>query len=326
MAVRRHLAGESYAAIAASLEVHPRTVAKWMLAHRQGGTEALKSRKATGRPTALKPAQVGRVRRIIVGKNPMQLNFGSALWTLPILQDVIAGLFGVVLHQTTISRMLNRLGLTPQRPLRRAFQRDDAWCERWASVDFPEIVKRAKKAQATLLFADETGVHENSPVATTWGERGKRPVVTVSGQRRKINVISAVSPRGRLWFRCFSGNLNHARFIEFLGALIHDIKGRVVLVIDRHPAHIAAPTRRWLHENRARIGVHFLPPYAPDMNPDEHVWSYLKGLFRREPLWQGENLQERVQDSMADIARDNALVRTFFAHPEVAYVKAALNW
>lgn len=326
LAVRRVLAGEKQVLVGASIEIHPRTICKWVAAHRAKGEAALVSRKSSGRPPALDRREVEGLRGIIVGKNPLQLNFGTALWTLPILQQLIASKFGKALHATTIGRLLHRIGLTPQRPSRRAFQRNDLECQQWATEQFPAIVRRAKQLQASLLFVDEAGVHEASPVGTTWGERGRRPVVRVSGSRRKINVISAISPRGRFWFRCYKGMLNAPRFIEFLEAMLHDLRGRIVLVLDRHPAHTAAATRRFLLANSHRLEVHFLPAYAPDMNPDEHVWSHLKGLFRWNPLQQGEDLDASVAEAMTEIAGDRILLRSFFRHPEVAYVKAALKW
>jgi len=139
-------------------------------------------------------------------------------------------------------------------------------------------------------------------------------------------LISAISPRGRLWFRCFTGTLTAPRFIEFLTALLQDVRGTLDVVLDKHPAHVAAATRRFLQQHRRRIRVHFLPSYAPDLNPDEHVWSYLKALFRKEPLVPGEQLRRAVEEAMEEIRADRGLVRRFFNHPDVTYVKEALHW
>ena len=326
LGVKRVLAGETQAGVAASLEIHAGSVARWMAQYREGGEAALVSTVSSGRPPKLGDKQVGRLRRIILGKNPLQMNFGVALWTLPVVRQLIERKFGVVLHDTNISRLLHRIGLTPQRPKRRAFQRDDEECQRWASEIFPGIVRTAKRKQATLLFCDETGVHEDGPVGTTWGQRGATPIVRVSGTRRRINVISVVSPRGRLWFRCYKGTLNAPLFIEFLKAMLRDIRGHIVLILDKHPAHVAAATRRFIQENAKRLSVEHLPGYAPDMNPDEHVWSHLKGMFKRNPLESGAAFDEEVRETMEFIREDRALVRSFFGHPDVAYVKEALGW
>jgi transposase len=326
LAVKRVLAGESQVAVASSLEVDKHTVSKWMRCFRGGGEGALASRKASGRPRTLTEKQQQRLRRIIIGKNPQQLHFGPALWTLSLVGALIEQIFGVVHHASTVSRLLHALGITPQKPTRRAFQRDEEECRRWMTMAFPDIVQEAKRMQATLLFEDETGVHENGPVGRTWGERGRTPVVAVTGTRRRVNVISAISPRGRLWFRCYSGNLTAILFVEFLEALLSDTTKRLVLVLDRHPAHIAAYTRRFIHKNRRRLRVHFLPGYAPDLNPDEHVWSYIKGAFRGDPLGPEENLEEVVADEMEKLRCAPDVVKSFFDHPAVRYVKTALGW
>jgi len=326
LAVQRALAGETQTEIARGLDVHHDTVSKWVRAYRADGDAALASTKAPGPDSKLTDAQIVRLRRIIVGKNPRQLNFGVNLWTVPVIGDLIEKLFSIRLHDTTVWRMLHRIGLTPQKPVRRAFNRDQAEIVEWTTSIFPTIVRGARKKQATLLFLDETGVHEDGPIGTTWGERGKTPMVMTTGMRRRVNVISAISPRGRLWFRCYTGTLTAQRFIEFLVDLLADTSKPIVLVMDRHPAHRAAMVRSFILANKRRISVHYLPGYAPELNPDEHVWSALKGLFRRDTIEKDEPFDAAVDKAMATIKESKALVRSFFAHPEVAYVRQALKW
>lgn len=326
LAVARVLQGESQVAVAQSLQVRAPTVWKWVDAWRRGGDAALASTKATGRKPKLTEKQLAKLRATIIGKNPLQLSFGTALWALPVVAAFIEREFDVILHESTVSRLLRRIGLTPQKPQRRAFQRDDEACRAWATEEFPGIVRAAKRKQAVILFGDETGVRENGAVGTTWGAKGARPTVRTTFTRAGVNVISFISPRGRLWFRCFDGELNALLFIEFLKALLHDVRGFIFLVIDKHPAHVAAATRRFLAEHKDRLSVHFLPSYAPDMNPDEHVWGYLKNMFRRTPLEERETLVDAVDASMRTIAEDPELVRSFFQHPEVTYVAKALKW
>jgi transposase len=312
--------------IARSIDVHANTVSKWVCAYRAEGDAGIASTKASGRPTTLDGRQIARLGRIIVGKNPRQLNFGAALWTLPIIEDLIEKLFEVRLHKTTVWRLLRQIGLSPQKPVRRAFSRDPDEIHEWTKDVFPGVVREARRKQATLLFLDETGIHEDGPLGTTWAARGKTPQVAVTGTRRRTNVISAISPRGRLWFRCFKGTLTATRFIDFLIDLLHDTTKKIVLVLDRHPAHRAASVRRFLLANRHRISAHFLPGYAPELNPDEHVWSALKGMFRRDPIEQGEEFDGAVTKAMTTIQESPAWVRSFFRHPEVAYVRDALSW
>ena len=325
-AVRLVLEGQTQRAAARAVDVHEMTVSKWMTAYRAKGEALFEARQAPGAAPKLTDRQVAALRRTIVGKNPDQLNFGVRLWTLPVLAQLVEAKFGVVLHATTIMRLLHRIGVTPQKPVRQAFQRDVEEVRTWTTETFPKVVREMQRKQATLLFVDETGVHEDHAVGTTWAAKGRTPVVRVSGVRRRANVISALSPRGRLWFRCYRGTLNATRYVEFLRALLHDIRGPVVLVHDRHPAHRAAAVRRFLRANARRLSIHELPSYAPDLNPDEHVWSQLKGWFRRDPLRKDEEFHGAVKDAMSAIASNRGLVRSFFGHPAVAYVRQALKW
>lgn len=326
MAVKSVLEGEPMRSVSQRLEVHYQTVWKWIQRYRLEGEAGLASTKASGRPTTLSEAELASLRRMIIGKNPQQLNFGPVLWTLPLIARLVEVKFEVVLHSTTIARILHRIGLTPQKPVRRAFQRDEHECFNWMSTTFPSIVREALRKQAVLLFLDEAGVHEDHPVATTWGVRGKTPLVRVTGQRRRINVISAISPRGRLWFRCYGAKLNAPLYIEFLQGLLHDISKKLIVIHDRHPAHTAAATRRFIAEHRSRLTVYELPSYAPDLNPDEHVWSYVKGAFRRDPLSADEPIATAVTSLMNEIKKQPSFVRKFFEHPESEYVRRALNW
>ena len=326
LAVCKILQGDTQRNLARTLQVHEGTVSKWMNWYRDEGDEGLTSSKCTGRKPTLNKRQLARLQRIIIGRNPHQLNFGPALWTLGLVTELVERLYQVVLHKTTVSRILHNLGLSPQKPVRRAFQRDELECLLWMEHEFPRIVKEAHRRQSTLLFQDEAGIHEDGPVGTTWGTKGETPVAEGSGTRRRTNVISALSPRGRLWFRCYRGSLKAPGFIAFLKALLHDFRKPIDLILDRHPAHVAASVRRFVQENRRRIRLHFLPGYAPNLNPDEHVWSYLKGMFRRDPVHLDEDFAKSVSLSMRQIQRDRELVRSFFDHPEVMYVKEALHW
>lgn len=323
--VRAVLEGATQRAAAKAAGVHEMTVSKWMKAYRAKGERLFLAKEAPGARPKLSGKQIAALRRTVIGKNPDQLSFGPQLWTLPIIGQLVESKFGVVLHATTIMRLLHRIGITPQKPIRQSVRRDARAVERWRTKEFPKIVRRARRRRATLLFVDETGVHEDHAVGTTWAKRGAPPVVKVGGGRRRVNVISALSPSGKLWFRCYAGMLTAQRYADFLRALLADVPGNIELIHDRHPSHCAAAVRRLIQSRSKRLSVHELPPYAPDLNPDEHVWSFLKGRFRRDPLRADEDLAEAADAVMLEIAADRELVKSFFGHPESDYVTAALK-
>ena len=154
----------------------------------------------------------------------------------------------------------------------------------------------------------------------TWGLRGKTPEVPTSGRRQSVSAISAVSGRGEFWYEIYSERLNALRFIELLRHFMRRRTGGVFLVLDGHPAHIAKAVAQYVQSLTGRLELHFLPGYAPELNPDEFVWNHLKRQgVSKKPLLRNESLRSRVQADLADIKSRPALVRSFFRAPSVAY-------
>lgn len=100
----------------------------------------MKSQKAIGREPKLKGKQLRQLYDIITSKNPINLKFEFALWTRGMVRELIRDKFGVRLSDVSVGRMLHKLGLSPQRPLRRAFQRDKEKVKEWQEKAYPEIL------------------------------------------------------------------------------------------------------------------------------------------------------------------------------------------
>jgi transposase len=321
VAVARVKAGERPGAVIQSYGFSRTAIYKWLKAEAKGGAEALRSRKATGRPRKLTARQMDQVRRWINGKDPRQHGFDFGLWTRGIVAALIEERLRVRLSIISTGRLLARLGITPQKPRRRAYERDPEAIRKWEREDYPALRARARRRGAAIFFLDEAGVRSDASPGRTWAPRGQTPVVPTSGQRQSINAISAVTPRGDFWWRTFSGRLNASRFLEFLGAFMHRRRIPVFLITDRHPAHIAKVVASYVQQCRGRLELHFLPGYAPDLNPDEFVWNHIKthGLSKR-PLKRNESLRARVEQDLSAIAHNPGLVRSFFHAPSVAYI------
>jgi transposase len=120
MAVRRVREGERPSAVIASYGLCRTTIYKWLRAERWGGVEALKSRKATGRPPVLTEKQQMKVVEWLCGKDPRQYGFDFGLWTRQIVAELIERKFKKKLSVASVGRLLHAWGITPQKPLRRA--------------------------------------------------------------------------------------------------------------------------------------------------------------------------------------------------------------
>jgi transposase len=323
MAFQRVREGEKPADVIASFGFCRTTIYKWMKAAtgRGRGLNALRSTRGTGRPRRLMPAQERQIFRWINGRNPFQYGLDFGLWTRQIVSTLIEQKFGMRMGVTAVGALLAKLGLTPQKPLQRAYQRDPQAIERWQRESFPAIAAKAKRQGAQIFFWDESGFRADSVHGKTWGVRGQTPVVRRPGQRQSISAASAVNARGGFWFQTYKGALSGELFVELLKRMMRHRKKPVHLIIDGLPAHKKALVRDYVKSTRARLTLHFLPGYAPDLNPDELVWSHIKrtGTARR-PLQAGERLDKRIDAQLAAVQRNPKLVRSFFGAPSVAYI------
>lgn len=323
MAVERVREGETPATVIASYGFNRTTIYKWIKAALQPGLglKALRSTKATGRPRTLTAAQEQQVFRWVNGRDPRQYGLDFGLWTRAIVVELIAQKFGVILGVTAVGALLAKLGLTPQKPLQRAYQRDPAAIARWQRETFPAIARAAREQAAEVFFWDESGFRADTVHGKTWGICGQTPVVQRPGQRQSFSAASAVTANGAFWFCTYNGALNAELFITLLRQLMRGRRQPVHLVLDSLPAHKTACVREYVASTKGRLTLHFLPGYAPDLNPDEWVWSHVKrtGVARR-PLRAGEKLREKIEQQLLLIKRTPDLVRSFFRAPAVAYI------
>ena len=271
MAVRRVKEGEAPSSVIKCYGLCRTTIYKWLKAERRGGAAALKARKHPGRKPALAPRQKLQVRRWINGKDPRQYGFDFGLWTRQIVAALIAQKFGVRLGVTAVGRLLAELDITPQKPLRRAYERDPVAIERWKATEFPRLRARAKSEGAKIFFLDEAGVRSDQVLGRTWGLRGHTPEVPTSGRRQSVSAISAVNARGEFWYEIYTERLNAVRFVDLLKHFMRGRRSPVFLVLDGHPAHGAKVVAEYVQRLAGRLELQFLPGYAPELNPDEFV-------------------------------------------------------
>lgn len=323
MALDRMAEGESPAAISASFGMHRSWAYKVRLKARGRGQgkRAVRLRKAPGRRRTLTAAQEQQVFRWVNGKNPRQYGFDFGLWTRQIVGALITQRFGVTLSLASVGALLARVGLTPQKPLQRAYQRDPEAITRWQRETYPAIARQAKRDGANLYFWDESGFRADAVHGKTWGAKGQTPVVEVPGQRQGISAASAVSAKGAFWFTTYKGGLNGELFVTFLRRLMRGQRKPLHLILDNLPAHKTRAVKAYVAKLKGKLSLHFLPGYAPELNPDELVWSHAKRTGNaRRPLRAGEHLEDRIQLQLADMAAQPDLIRSFFRHPSVAYI------
>jgi transposase len=268
--------GESPEMVARALGINRSTIYSWLAQYRRGGWGALKAKPLFGRPPKLDGNKLKWIYSVVT-QSPLQMKFEYALWTREMVAVVIKRKFNITLSPASVGRLLAQLGITCQKPLHRALERDEALVQQWLKKEYPRIKALAKRENAEIYFGDAAHMRSDHHSGRTWGKKGETPIVVSTGARYGMSLISAITARGHMRFMIKEkGGVNADVFIEFLKRLMVGAKSRIFLIVDRGPAHIAKKTQKFVASLGGRLKLFHFPPYSPDKNPDELVWKHLK--------------------------------------------------
>lgn len=319
-ALKLYRAGEKASAIMKSLGLCRTTIYLWVRKYESGGYAALKASKHPGPACKLSAKQKKELRRMIIGKSPNQYGFDFGLWTRSIVRVLVHREFDIDFSISAIGYLLHEIGITPQKPLQRAYERDVRAVNKWRRETYPALKKHAKNKGFDVFFGDESGFSNHTTVGKTWGKRGETPQIIFSAKKQSVSAFSVVAASGAFWFTTFSGALNTEKFIAILRAFMRYRRRPVILILDNLRVHKSKIVQDFIKRMQGKLMIHYLPAYAPDLNPDEYAWSYLKvnGL-RKQPLLLNESITDRVTKDMESLAAKPKIIRSFFEHKSVVY-------
>ncbi|HOY65085.1 MAG TPA: IS630 family transposase [bacterium] len=319
-AVQQVEAGESPEDVVRTLGFCRATIYNWLAKYREGGMDSLKAKPLSGRPPKLEGKHLQWLYKTIASKNPLQLDFEYALWTRDMIGELIERKYGLRLSKVSVGRLLKKLGFSPQKPLRRAYQQDAEAVKTWLEVEYPKIKEMAKKKNADIYFCDEASVRSDYHSGTTWALKGKTPVVKTTGARFGVNMVSAISPKGMIRFMIFEGKMNAGQFCEFLKRLIHKASNPIILIVDGHPVHRSGIVKKFVASTKGKLKMFYLPGYSPELNPDELVWNDLKHHDIGKRMISGpDHLKRLVISHLRSLQKTPDKIISFFLESNVRY-------
>lgn len=302
--------------IAEDFGVGKSAVYNWIAEYKERGLKALKRTKAPGAKPKLTHEEKKKIIKYI--KNPAtEYGFETPLWTCKRMQQIIKKEFNKSLDNSNVWRWLRSWGMTSQKPRRRASQRNEKEVRKWLKEIWPKIRKKAKRWQAIVYFQDECGVSLTAVLGKTWAPKGKTPVVKVTGKRGGLCVTSAISPAGRMVFRIEKKRINAELHIEFLKQIMkHHPNRKIIVIEDSAPVHTAKKVDKFVEENKKRFDLYHIPSYSPELNPDEHVWAYLKNhKLKAHQAQTKDELKPLVLSKMRGIQKKPSIIKSFFYGP-----------
>lgn len=313
--------GRSKAAIARVFGVSRQAIHTWVNLERAAGVEGLRARPR-GRPAGgrLKAKQERTMCRLITDHCPDQLKLPFYLWTREAVVHLLARQCGVKVSVWTAGRWLARWGFTPQKPTRRAFERDDQQVGSWLRRKYPAIRALARRERALIFWADEMGLRGDHAAGRSFSPQGQTPVIPGTGQRFRCNLISAITNRGQLQFMVFKQGFTVAVFLKFLRRLLRQNRRKIFLILDNHPVHAARAASRWFKAHQKEMRVYFLPGYSPELNPDEYLNQDVKtnAVGRTRPLDRNEMIGN-VRAYLRSTQTNRSLVKRYFHAEQVRY-------
>ena len=319
-AVQAIQSGERPSHVAKKMGLYTNQVFVWLAKVREGGLEALKSRIATGRPKRLSGSQIRWIYNTVTTKNPLQLKFEFALWTRGMVRTLIFRKYRVKLSEVSVGRLLAQLGLTCQKPLSKATEQNPSLVEQWLKEEFPRIKALAKRQRAEVYFGDESGVRSDFHAGTTWAKKGETPIVRRTGKRFSLNMISAVTSKGALRFMVTKDRIGSDLFIEFLKRLLVGATTPIFLIVDNVSSHKSKRVQKFLKQYKGRLRLFFLPPYSPELNPDEWVWNNVKNHGAgRLMIEKTTDLERAVTSKLRSLQKSPHKVRGFFQAKTTRY-------
>ncbi len=300
--------------IAGALDVSEDTVSRWLIRAQQGGAEALRTRPRSGHPPKLSEAQKRSIPEFL-WHGAEAYGFRGDVWTCARVARVIEEEFGARYHKGHVSRLLQEMRWTPQTPIRRAIQRDEAAIAWWRAEVWPDLLRRARLERRVLVFEDESGFYLLPGLVRTCAPQAQTPVLREWQTRDHLSVMGGMTPAGKVCTLARQESLNGLHGLEFLLHLRRVAGERLLVIWDGSPIHRRAAVQEFVAGTRGKVWLEALPGYAPDLNPwDEGGWQHLKHVeLRNRVCLDLEELHQEFHLAIARLRQKSHLVRSFFA-------------
>lgn len=301
--------------------VHRCTVSGWYHAYRRHGSTALAAKTRGRKPKPLlTPQQERMLLQTLTDKTPDQVGLAETLWSREAVADWAARERGIRRSRWVWGRWLRAHNFTPQRPARRAYERDPAAVERWLAQEYPRIEAEAKAEGAEIHWLDEAGVRSDCNGGRGYAPCGQTPIQPLPGKRFGVNYIATVTNLGVLRFLVFGGRVTAAVLLLFLTRLLAGRPGKAYVILDGHPSHRAKKVQRWVAARAGRVRLVFLPPYSPELNPAEYLNNDVKANAQRggRPRDKGK-LADKVRCYLRATQQARTIVKGYFQAKHVKY-------
>jgi len=282
--------------------------------------ELKKRGRKVGEGRKLTPEQEKIVQKALVDKDPNQFKLDCCVWDRVTVSLLIKELFDIEMPLSTMGYYFERWGFTAQRPNLTNYKQNPKKVAQWLENEYPAIKEQAKNENAEILWGDETGVQNECNYVKSYAPKGQTPTLKTTNERIKINMISAISNRGKLRFMFYEDTMTSQKFIAFLERLIRFADRKIIFIVDNLKVHHSKKVQEWLKKHTRQIEVKYLPSYSPELNPDEYLNGNLKrNLAKKRKVGSVSELKQNAKNIMQDFRKNKNHIEAWFKNKNIAY-------
>lgn len=326
--VRLKELGKSRDEIEELIGVNISAVSRIWQSYLKGGLAEIKPKKSgrkKGSQTLLTSHESLQVRRTIVDKAPDQLKMAGCLWTRQKISEYVKREFGKELSLRCVTNYLKAWGLTCQRPTKRAYAQDDVRVADFKERVYPAIAAQAKAENAEIYWGDEVGISNTANYERGFAPKGQPPVLKVETRKEHMSMLSAITNKGSVRFMVYEQAMTQQKLIDFMRRLITNAPRKIFFILDNLRVHHGKIVTAWLEKHKDKIEVFFLPPYSPEINPDEYLNHALKlDVHSGDHPRDKEQITHKIQSFMRRLQHHRSRVSAFFRHENLKYIRATV--
>lgn len=311
-------AGVSRAEVARRLNVTWRAAHNWYVAWQEKGPDGLLATRKPG-PEPKFNAEHMEQLTMLLAQGAQAHGYPNALWTIPRIRRLIDEEMGIKASGSEVWRLLRRMGWSPQKPTKRARERNEPAITRWKREQWPRILKEAQEQERTIVFVDESGLSMKPSRKQTWAPLAQTPVLEFCFNWKKLSAIAGMSFR-QIYFRLHEGSIKGPEVVEFLQHLCRQIAGPLTIVWDGLGAHWGKLVKEHVAACEGKLHLEQLPAYAPELNPVEYLWAQVKqhemANFTPKDL---HELSAEARRALRKVKRAPRYIRAFWIQSELPF-------
>ena len=240
----------------------PTSMSMYVRKYKQDGETSFNYEKRGVKPNTgsfLSNQEKEELTKLLLTTTPDEHNLKFALWNSKAIVELVLLKFKVTYSDRGMRDLLNKIGFSSQKPIKKAYQRDDNKVRQWLDVEYPKIKVRAMQEGARIYWADEMGLQSTDNRGKTYGLINQTPAIRKTGTRFKVNMLAAISPQGFMNWMVFEDNCDSIKFIEFLGRLRRYAKQKIFLIVDNHVIHRSAKVQQYVDKFKSQLEIFFYP-------------------------------------------------------------------